>query len=206
MINLLPPQRLASLRIARSNTILRRYIELILASLLIFIAAAFAGYYFLYIQQNDTQKTVDLSQEKIAKLQPVQKQAEQLSGTVNTIAGLFSRNVKFSDMLTQIGGVMPPGSVLTGLQFSIEDLKSPLIITANVDTQAKAAILRNNLASSPLFSRAEVQSISAIGAEGTTNSTPTNGTDSNSVQNNGEYQFTAVVNAYFKPNVLGKKQ
>lgn len=207
MINLLPPQRLANLRLARSNTILRRYIELVIISVIILLAAVALAYYFLHDQQVNTRQTVELNQQKITQLEPFQKQAQQLSLTVNTIAGLMAHNVKFSEMLTQVGGVTPSGAVLTGLQFSIEDLKSPLIISAQVDTEQKAAILRNNLAGSTLFSKAEIQSITQTGASGTTSSVPNNSdtTAGAGVASTSPYKFTTVINAYFKNNtVVGK--
>ena len=190
MINLLPPTRLHNLRLARSNTVLRRYVEFMLLGIALIIIAVSAAYYLLNIQQKNVQSTVRISQTKIRKLEPVQKQAEQLNVTVNTIAGLLARNVKFSDMLTQIGGVMPQGSVLTGLQFSIEDLKSPLVISAQVDTEQKAAILRNNLASSPLFSKVTIQSISQYDPQPTVGAPATQ---------DSPYKFTTVLKAYLKP-------
>ena len=206
MINLLPPQRLANLRLARQNTILRRYVELALVSAVILAGACAVAYYFLNAQQVNTRRTVELDQQKIDQLEPVQKQAEQLSLTVNTIAGLLSHNVKFSDMLTQVGSVTPSGAVLTGLQFSIENLKSPLIISAHVDTEQKAAVLRNNLAGSALFSKAEIQSITQVGSSGTTSSVPNNSDATPGVADTlSPYKFTTVINAYFKSDaVVGK--
>lgn len=202
MINLLPPDRLANLRIARSNTILRRYIQLALIGSVVLVAAVVLAYYFLNTQQVNTRHTAEANQQKIAQLEPVQKQAEELSATVNTIAGLFSRNIKFSDMLTQIGGVMPPGSVLTGLQFSIEDLDSPLAISAQVDTEQKAAILRNNLAGSSLFSKAEIQTIAHINNDvsvsDSTTPSPSKTPTTSVTTNKSPYNYTTVINAYLK--------
>ncbi|MCA9309075.1 hypothetical protein KC973_01745, partial [Candidatus Saccharibacteria bacterium] len=141
MINLLPPQKLANIRIARGNTTLRRYLELLLALLAVIIAALVSSYYFLGAQKANQQSIVDTEMARVAELEPVQKQAEQLSATINTIASLSSRDVTFSNLLVQIGGLMPEGSVLTGLQFSTEDYDSPLIISAQIESEAKAAIL-----------------------------------------------------------------
>lgn len=211
MINLLPPKRVIDIKVARSNTVLRRYIELILLSMVLLAGAVIVAYYFFAIQKNNVQKTVDLNQEKISKLEPVQKQAEQLSVTVNTISGLLSRNVKFSDMLTQIGGLMPSGSVLTGLQFSIEDVQSPLVISAQVDNEQKAAVLRNNIASSSLFKSADIKSITQIEQKTTQTTTPTTTTETTTVPTltptsptaSSPYKYTTVINAYFKEGVLG---
>ena len=209
MINLLPPGRVLNIRLARSNTILRRYVELIIVGSLVLLAAILVARYFFGVQNDNIQRTVDLNNAKIASLQPVQKQAEELSATVNTISGLLSRNVKFSDMLTQIGGIMPPGSVLTGLKFSLEDVEAPLVVSAQVDNEQKAAVLRNNLAASSLFEKAELKNITKIEDE-TSTTTPTNPSTGPSASGTTQpvraYKFTTVINAYFKPGILGGKQ
>lgn len=205
MINLLPPQRVVSLKIARSNTVLRRYVELTVVSMILLFAAFGMAYYFLHAQQTNTAQTVELDKQKIEKLQPIQAQAEELSGTVNTVAGLLTNNVKFSQMLTQIAGLMPQGSVLTGLQFSIEDVKLPLIISAQVDSEQKAAILRNNIEASDLFSRADIQNISLIGESGSTNSVPNNGAANNPSSTQSLYTYTTVINAYLSNNEVKKQ-
>lgn len=208
MINLLPPGRVLNIRLARSNTILRRYIELIIFGALVLLAAILVARYFFGIQNDNIQRTVDLNSAKIADLEPVQKQAEELSATVNTISGLLSRNVKFSDMLAQIGGIMPPGSVLTGLKFSLEDMEAPLVVSAQVDNEQKAAVLRNNLATSSLFDKAEIKNITKIEEEtattpATTATVPALTATPSPVS---AYKFTTVINAYFKPGVLGGSQ
>lgn len=200
MINLLPPKRLINMRIARSNTILRRYLELALISVVIVAAAITGAYYILHNQQQDIQKTVSINQEKVKKLEPVQKEAEQLSATINTIAGLMSKNVKFSDMLTQIGGIMPPGSSLTGLQFSLEDTSSPLIVSAQVVSEERAAVLRNNLANSALFKDAKIVTITEIKKEESETSDPATPVVEN------PYQYTVTINAFFKDGIGAKKQ
>ena len=201
MINLLPPKRLLNMRIARSNTELRRYVELTAVSMIVLALAVAAAYYFLDNQHSDTKQVVAINQAQVKELEPVQKQAEQLSATVSTISGLLSTNVKFSDMLVQIGGLMPSGSVLTGTQFSLEDLEAPLVVSAQVDSEEKAAILRNNLANSSLFSDAVIKSIieideqPAVAAEGQVPEEP----------KELRYKYTTTINAYFKKGVGASK-
>lgn len=208
MINLLPPKLLLDKQIARSNTILLRYIELTLISVVVIGLSIFAASFFLNSQKSDVQQTVDLNQKKVTELAPVQNQGEDLSATIKTISGLFSHNVNFSEMLTAIGGVTPPGAVLTGLQFSTEDFKSPLVITAKIESAERGAVLRNNLAASDLFSRADIQSISQS-EDSDTSSVPTaptpDGQPGKNTQKQSQYRFTAIINAYFHENP-GKKQ
>ncbi len=206
MINLLPPKRVLNIKTARNNTVLKRYIELTIFSMILIIIATVLAFILFTNERDNIQETVDIDQQKIAKLEPVQKQAEELSATVNTISGLLSRNIKFSDMLTQIGGVMPSGSVLTGLQFSIEDIKSPLVVSAQVDSEQKAAVLRNNLASSDLFEKAEIQSISKNEVGDSTAPSIGSADISSSQTQDSQYSFTTVINAYFKQSVTGVKK
>ncbi|MBP7837397.1 hypothetical protein KA021_01705 [Candidatus Saccharibacteria bacterium] len=208
MINLLPPQRLLDKQIARSNTILRRYVELSVISIAVIGLAVVAASYFLKSQQNDVQETVARNTQKVKELAPVHKQGEELAATITTISNLLSHNVNFSDMLMQIGGVTPPGAILTGLQFSIEDFDSPLVITARVESAERGAVLRNNLASSELFSKAEIQSITQA-EDSETSSVPNaptpDGEVAPSIEKKSQYKYTAVINAHFKKDV-GKKK
>lgn len=200
MINLLPPKRLLDIKIARNNTILRRYIELVIFGVLILAVAVAASYYFLSRQQSSIRQTLGINQAKAQQLQSVQKEAEELSATVNTISALLSRNVQFSQMLTQIGSLMPSGAVLTGLQFSIEDLDSPLVVSAQVENEERAAVLRNNLAGSELFKSAEIKSITLEEddeSEASTSSEPS--TPEGAVPPPASpYRYTTTINAYFK--------
>lgn len=202
MINLLPPKRLLDIRIARRNTSLRRYVELSVVSTGVLVLAVVASFYFLNTQRVNTQKTFDINEQKVKQLEPVQAQAQQLSVTVNTISRLLSRNIRFSEMLTSIGGLMPSGSSLTGLQLSIEDLNAPLVVGANIDTEAKAAVLRNNLLSSSLFTKADIVSIIEI-KDDAKNESAVNSSDTQGVPN--PYKYTVTINAYLKDETKVKK-
>lgn len=202
MINLLPPQKLANIRIARSNTVLRRYIELMLLSLAVIITAIVVANYFMNVQQANVQKIIDEDQKSLTKLAPVQKEAAQLSDTVNTIASLLSRDVRFSTLLEQIGGLMPKGAVLTGIQYSTDDLTAPLVISAQVEDEQTAAVLLNNINASDLFASAEIQSINSVEEDSATSSTATDQVATAPVQ----YKYNATINAFFKPISPGAKK
>ncbi len=213
MINLLPPSERIAMAIAKRNTLLRRYLEFMLLGILLLTLLVIGSYYYLSLQYTNTKKTLELNQQKLAQLEPKQKEAEELSTTVNTIAALFSRDVTFSKMLTQIGQLMPEKTVLTKLELSSADSQAPLNITAQVDSEERAAVLRNNLASSTVFSKANIISITKIGADtqtgtsatsGSTTPAPTNtsGSTSSSTQTlakDSPYKFAVVIEAYLKP-------
>lgn len=194
MINLLPPKRLTLITIARRNSVLLNYILLIAGGALFLFLVIIIGGHYLGKQHKAAFQQSEADAKSIKDYQPVEQKAKELSSTINTIAGLFAKDLKFSDLLTQIGSVMPEGAVLTSLRFSIDELDSPLEIKAQVDSQEKAAVLRNNLDSSNLFSSAEIVDITAI----TTVSTATGGTV-------GPYRYNTTLNVKFKKSALESK-
>ena len=182
MINLLPPARLLNMKTARSNTVLRRYVELLIISMIIIAAAVAVSYYFLDSRRNDVKSALAADSKSIAILKKAQDEAQGLSGTINVVAKLLSQNIKFSDVLTKIGSVMPQGASLTNVQFEADQLNSPLIVTVDMVNEERGAVLRNNLANSDIFKDAKIRSILAI-------EEPEEGYP---------YRYTAVLEVYFK--------
>lgn len=176
---------------------LRRYIELVCIGVIILAAVIVGAYYYLYQQQQNTRTNLELTQQKLTELEPVQTRAEGLSISINTISNLISQDIRFSAMLTQIGGLMPQGTVLTGLKFSIGDKAAPLVISAQVDTEEKAAVLRNNLAQSSLFESANIKSITRNDTEKTLVSSDSTSAIDEKLQSSA-YPYTAVIETYFK--------
>lgn len=192
MINLLPPKDRMNLEFAKRNTVLRRYLELCLLAT-VFLAFLMVGsYYYLNQQKKNTQAELEFNQQKVAELEPVQEEAEELSKTINTISAIFASDVKFSSMLTDIGALTPSGTVLSGLELSGVDAKSPLVISAQVETENKAAVLRNNLAASDLFDDAKILSINRIGLEDSTDQASEEDAPADS-----PYKFVVTIEAYF---------
>lgn len=196
MINLLPPKDRHAIALAKKNSILRRYIELCLVSALVLLVLLAGSYYYLKQQENNIQQTADLNKQKVAQLEPVQEEAEQLATTMSTISALLARDVSFSNMLRDIGKLMPSGSSLTGLELSSVESDAPLSISAQVENEQTVAILRNNLASSSLFEKAEIKSIVRKGEEETSETQKQSEKDEDEKES--RYQYTATLEAYFK--------
>lgn len=165
MINLLSTKRLNDIRVAKSNTILSRYIKLLIISSLIIGCIVTGAYYYLNIQHSKAEEAKRLDDARVSALEPYHEQASQLSATVNTIANVMSGDLAFSNMLTQIGNLMPSGTVLTGLQLSSEELSAPLIVSAHVDNEQRSVVLLRNLKQSDLFEGAQIRNIQLLDSE-----------------------------------------
>lgn len=211
MINLLPSDRLLERRLAKSNTQLRLYLIIAIAGAFLVIAALFVAEKFLLSHRQDVESQLIINQSKAKELAPVQEDAKKLSLTINTISGLFGDEVRFSDLFTEVGGLTPSGTVLTGLQLSVDSLDAPLTITALTQDESRAIVLRENLEKSDLFKSAEIKSISRN--ETAANSSTPESPDTNSSTNNNDtnnstdqtegqdltskYGFTVIIDAVF---------
>lgn len=188
MINLLPPKNLTAIKYAKANTNLFRHITIISFGLIGLVLVVLGAERLLVQKQANTRALSQANEARIKELEPVQTKAQQLSETINTITRLQSQDVKFSALITQIGSLMPSGSILTGLDFSIEDLNAPLTISAEVESEPTAAILRNNLVNSELFSSADIKTITNKSQAG----------DNSAAAAASRYKFTTTIEAHFE--------
>jgi hypothetical protein len=200
MINLLPPKDRLSIEIAKRNTVLRRYLELALLSAVLLAVLVTGSYYFLKLQEKNTKKTIEINNQKLSSLSPVEDEAKQLSATVKTISALLSREINFSSMLTSIGQLVPKNAVLSGLELSSTDTNAPLSISAQVVDENTAAVLRNNLAGSYIFDKADIKSITKIGEDSPDGSSSTQ----QDIKKDSPYKFIVIIDAYFKGGVTKK--
>lgn len=132
MINLMPPETRANMAYARRNTKLRR-LAIGMTGLLVAILITFlGGLVFLKQTSSSLAKQLDTGKSQLAlqDQEKVKKQVEDLSSTLKLVVQVLSKEVLFSQLLKQVGSVMPRGSVLTAL--SINET------SGGIDLQAKA--------------------------------------------------------------------
>lgn len=165
MINLLPPSYKSSIKFARYNVTLLRYSILVLAVSIAIAAIMFFGVSFVKSDESNLKSEIAAKEATLAEKGNVESEARALAADINTISSLLGRSINFSDLITDIGAVIPNGARLTGLSLT-GDSSSPLQITAVTDTQEKAAVMRKNLEDSSLFSGADIQTITPRDADG----------------------------------------
>lgn len=120
MINLLPPDTREAIMYARRNTRLLHWSLALLAGIAGMVAIVVFG--FFYIDQNtkNINQQVELARQelKVQKLEETQKRVEDLSGSLKLVTQVLSKQILFSELLQQVGAVMPSGSSLGGLNIS----------------------------------------------------------------------------------------
>lgn len=145
MINLMSPTHSANLRYRHTNTILRRW--LITSTLAIggLILIVVVGWLYIANQNRDLTNSINLTKTQLQaqNLSEVQKQATTLTGNIKTINQVMSREIHFSDLIQQIGTVMPSGTVLSSL--SLGSVNGAIDLSVNSKDYTSAAQLAINL-------------------------------------------------------------
>jgi len=163
MINLMPPDAKSAITYGRNNTHL---IHWTFGCLIIIVAMAatvvFGG---IYIDNSKHNLAASIEQTKSTitsqKLDKVQAEAQSLSGGVKLIVQVLSKEIQFSKLLQQIGGLMPAGATLGDIQLS-NKVNGALDLTANAIDYETATQVQVNLQDpkNNLFEKVDTVSVS----------------------------------------------
>ncbi|HSX17848.1 MAG TPA: hypothetical protein VLE51_00625 [Candidatus Saccharimonadales bacterium] len=145
MINLLPTDYRLKLHYGRLNARLIHWLEIgaaLTAGLILVLAV---GWLYINQQVKDLNQSIATTQAELQSqnLKQVQKQADEISQNVRIINQVLGREIRFSDLIQEIGKVMPPGAILGSL--TLTKVNGALDLTANAKDYASAAQIAVNL-------------------------------------------------------------
>ncbi|PID30334.1 hypothetical protein CSA80_02825 [Candidatus Saccharibacteria bacterium] len=165
MLNLLPPHIKQAYRYGRINRHFVRWIIVLLFSIFGVGAITVAGY--LYLNEStknySTQVANTRRQLDAQNLKGVQNEVKDISNNLKLVVNVLSKQVLFSELLTQITTLMPNETNLTGL--SISQTEGAIDITAAAKTYAAATQIHVNLSDKDnnVFSKADIVSVNCSG-------------------------------------------
>jgi len=122
MINLMPPDKKEVIWYARRNSILIKwFLGIAVAGLGILIVAA-GGLFYLDHESKNYQQSIDKTKvELIAqKEEETLKRAEEMKGSLQLAVDVLSKEILFSKLLSRVGQLLPPGTVLENLNLTNE--------------------------------------------------------------------------------------
>ena len=173
MLNLMPPEAKSSIGYARRNT---RLVHWTIGCLMIIVAMAatvVVGGFYIDNSKHNLTTSIDQTKTTISmqKLDKVQAQAQSLSGGVKLIVQVLSKEIQFSKLLQQIGGLMPAGATLGDIQLS-NKVNGALDLTANAIDYESATQVQVNLQDpkNNLFAKVDTISVSCNDRNTTTTS------------------------------------
>lgn len=192
MINLLPPQVKEDRSYGRKNISLIGYSGALLATALTTAVIMLLSLQFIGSEEPDLRKSLEADLATVATLEAEIKSIENVAVRLETAKKVAERSVKLSELIPQIGAVLPDGAVLNALSLTGGTTDS-LQLDVDLREASLAAVLIRNLVESDLFEAADISSLSPRGT----------GTDDSAGD---EYQFTASLTANFTGTAEAKKK
>lgn len=166
MINLLPPELKDTLLYARRNRMMVKWVSAFFIGIIGIGAVILAGSIYINQSTQDYQIGVERqkAQLKAQRLEETKQRTEDISTSTKLAFQVLSRQVLFSELLRQVGAVMPSGAALQSLSISkLEGALDLQIIAADYQTGTQAQV---NLADpqNKIFDKADIVSITCIAA------------------------------------------
>lgn len=161
MINLLPPETKADIALSRRNFKLFEISSLILASIAGVMLITLGGIF--YMKQSQTAYETQIKQSQAAidsqNLASVQSKVEEISSNIKLTNDVLSREILFSSLLRQIGGVMPANTSLSDLKIS--KTERSIVLTAVATDYNTATQIQVNLSdpANKIFDKADILNI-----------------------------------------------
>lgn len=158
MINLLPPDVKSSIKYGAYNVNIVQYSILLVIMGVALAALLLFGVQIVRSDEASLNKAISQKQVQLEEYVDDNEKAQALTAKISTISKLLEGEVKFSELLQEIGRLLPAGASLMGLQLTT-DFSEPLVLAAKVDSKQTATELQQNLANSDLFIGADIQSL-----------------------------------------------
>ncbi|MEK9196495.1 MAG: hypothetical protein AAB914_03955 [Patescibacteria group bacterium] len=161
MINLLPTEYRDNIFYARKNTVLLRWvIVLIISSLGVALIVISGLLYTRYLTNAQTKEnTVKLASLKAQNIDGINKELSAVSDNIKLTLQVLSKEILFSKLIKQIGSVMPAGAALDGL--NIENIEGGIVLKASALDVQSATQLQLNLEdkNNGIFEKADIDTI-----------------------------------------------
>lgn len=168
MINLLPSNYGASLRFTHLNSIMRRWLVVSLLAVGGLVLIMAFGWVYINQQNKNLARNIDSVNQQLQAedLAGTQKKAKDITSNIKIINQVLSREIRFSELISHIGSVMPPGTVLSGLTLSKVDGGLDLSATARDYTSATQIAVNLSDPKNQIFDKLDIVNINCSSTSG----------------------------------------
>ena len=168
MINLLPSEYGSSLRYSHLNAILRRWLAAATVACGGLVLILAVGWVYITQQNKNLAKNIDSVNQQLRAqdLAGTQKKAQAITNNIKIINQVLSREIRFSGLITQIGSVMPPGAVLSGLTLAKVDGGLDLSASARDYTSATQIAVNLSDPKNKIFDKVDIVNVNCSATSG----------------------------------------
>lgn len=170
MINLLPSDIKKSLSFAHHNTKLIKVIIGLSVGIFGIVIILFAGHFYLQQEVNSAKSSISTSEKSLKDQQETATitRVQDISSSLKLVVNVLSQEILFSELLREVGGVMPPRTVLQDLRLSSE-LDGAVDLQAGAKDYDSATQIQVNLEKIPgsVFEKADLVNVTCKADENT---------------------------------------
>jgi Tfp pilus assembly protein PilN len=167
MINLLPPSLKEQYVFGRRNVSLRRWAVALTFGLAGVVVVTVGGMLLMQKSITNYQGQVAAAQDTLKKqdLEGTRAHAKTITDSIKLATDVLSKEILFSQLLTQVAKVIPSNANLTDLNISTD--QTSIEVKAVAADYASATQLQVNLQdpANKIFSKADIQTISCSGSQ-----------------------------------------
>jgi hypothetical protein len=164
MINLLPNSVREEHEYGRKNRKLTALIFLVAGTALAVAAIMIVSVGFLSDEETSIQKSIDENKAIITTLEAETSDLSDVASRLRTTYTLFDGSIKFSELIPEIGSLLPSGSVIDGLSLTGGNT-DPLQLNVSLISAELAPVMQKNLIDSELFEAADIITITPVGSD-----------------------------------------
>lgn len=159
MINLLSDERKDAIRAARVNVFLVRYTVILILAFVFIMSALYVSHSVLGTTIKSADELIANNDVKAGVYSETGEQVTALSAKLNETRSILDQEIRFSQVLVDIGQLMPKGTILGDLTLTTTNFNGqPTEIKAYAKSTAEAGQLQAQLQGSPLFSQVVLKS------------------------------------------------
>ena len=166
MINLLPREDKREVYAGRSNSLLVRYVFLMLAVIAVIILMLVGVYVYLGIIKSNAQTRITSSQSEHQALVKSEQEINTFRSNLATAQQILDKRVDYSAVILRVAAAIPDGIVLDNLALDPSTFGTPTEISVNADSEQAILNMKNTFNQSRYFSDAHINTISKSETEG----------------------------------------
>lgn len=162
MINLLPDDTKKQIKAARLNSILVKYLFILLFASA-FLILSCLGVYILLINSKPKAATshqtssTSSSQSNQSEYSIAKSQLDTITTNITNSKALLQNQVSYSNIIVSIGENLPPNVVLANLSLSNTNLGTPIVLSAKAKSSSDVAKTKDSLQKSQIFTNVGIQ-------------------------------------------------
>lgn len=169
MINLLPPAYRQTLHRHHQQRLVRAWLIVIWLSTAALAIILMGSWVYINKQSDNLRQSIASTNQELAaqNITKVQKDAKTLTTNIKIINQVLGREIRFSDLIQDIGKVMPDGTVLNSL--TLAQATGAIDLSASAKNYAAAAQIAINLSDpdNKIFNKVDINSISCTATKNT---------------------------------------